>query len=207
MKRLAIIIVTIAVLAAACESGGPSSLGRAPGAGSGTTRNATPSTTTPTTSSTPASTTPSATVAPTTTPAAKPFTFEVWLSYRDRLFVTKRTEPFVPPLADQGVTHVMGWGIRFLLRCDLHRKRGGASHGNATAGTDCDLGQWGRGPPSRPPHSGLRRVFAEHAITRLGSLLDGMWRRTVRCLAPISLGCCRRFSCRARSWPAGCRAR
>jgi hypothetical protein len=96
MKRLAIIIVAIGVLAAACGSGGPSSLGRAPGARSSTTRNATPSTTTPTTSFTPATTTPSATVAPTTTPATKPFTFEVWFSYRGRLFVTKRTEPFVP---------------------------------------------------------------------------------------------------------------
>ena len=86
MRRLAIMIVAIGLVAAACGSGGSSSLGRAPGADSGTSPSTTP----------PATTTSSAPDVPTTTPAPKPFTFEVWFSYRDRLFVTKRTEPFVP---------------------------------------------------------------------------------------------------------------
>jgi hypothetical protein len=90
MKRLAIMIVAIGALAAACASGGPSSLGRAPGAGTSTSRH----TSLPTTTS--ATTTPSASAAPTTTPAPKPFTFQVWFSYRDRLFATKRTESLVP---------------------------------------------------------------------------------------------------------------
>jgi Immunoglobulin-like domain of bacterial spore germination len=80
MKRLAIIIVALGALAAACGSGGPSSLGRVPGDGSSTSRNANPTTTTPPTTTTAAAattpaaatTTPSAPTAPTTAPAAKP---------------------------------------------------------------------------------------------------------------------------------------
>ena len=73
MKRLAITIVAIGALAAACESGGPSSLGRAPGGGSTTSRNASPSTTpTTTTVAAPEGTTPTRSAPPTTAPAPGP---------------------------------------------------------------------------------------------------------------------------------------
>jgi hypothetical protein len=101
MRRLAIMIMAIGLVAAACGSGGSSSLGRAPGADSGTSPSTTP----------PATTTSSAPDVPTTASAPKPFTFEVWFSYRDRLFVTKRTEPFVPAVG--------GLALETLLRGTL----------------------------------------------------------------------------------------
>jgi hypothetical protein len=85
MKRLVILILGAALMAAACGSRGAASLGPVP---SGSEPTVTPS-------GLPSST-------PTTTPTVTPtgsgqtVTFQVWLVRGGKLFVTERTEPFTP---------------------------------------------------------------------------------------------------------------
>jgi hypothetical protein len=84
MKRLTLSIIAASLLAAACGSRA-GSLGPAP--------TAEPTTPSPE----PTATSPAPTESPTTSPTpttGRQFTFEVWFEVSDRLFATKRTEPF-----------------------------------------------------------------------------------------------------------------
>jgi hypothetical protein len=96
MKRLAALAIGLGLLSAACadQAGTIGTVGSPTGAGTP------PATSEPPT--TPPSSTPSSPTSPTATPTSpasptgEEFTYEVWFAYGDRLFVTKRTEPFDP---------------------------------------------------------------------------------------------------------------
>jgi hypothetical protein len=89
LKRLTMLILTLGLMASGCGSKGASSLGTAP---PGTPGSPSPTSTLPPTTS------PSPTKTPTSTPpptsSGQTFTFEVWFTIGDRLFVTERTVPF-----------------------------------------------------------------------------------------------------------------
>jgi hypothetical protein len=94
MKRLTLSIIAASLLAAACGSRA-GSLGPAP--------TAEPTTPSPE----PTTTSPAPTESPTTSPTpttGRQFTFEVWFEVNDRLFVTKRTEPFEVAVAGLATT-------------------------------------------------------------------------------------------------------
>jgi hypothetical protein len=87
----------LALFASACAGAGSGSLGPVGGA---------PPTSSPTEGPTggPGPTTPS----PGATPSpGRTATFEVWFAYGDRLFVTRRTEPFDPGVARQALTALL----------------------------------------------------------------------------------------------------
>jgi hypothetical protein len=88
MKRLSLLIVTAGLLASACQAKGAVSAGPAPSGGPSPTQSTPPpSTTTP-----PSSPTPSPS-------SNRRVTFQLWFTYKDRLFVTRRTEQFAPGVA------------------------------------------------------------------------------------------------------------
>jgi hypothetical protein len=100
MKRIAIAIAVVGLVGAACKGGGGGSLGPGPSGPSVTSPPASPSPSAPPSPSPSAQPTPT----PTTTPSASPtetrtVTFEVWFLADGQLFVTERTEPFVPAVA------------------------------------------------------------------------------------------------------------
>ena len=103
MKRIVVTLIgstLFAVLAVACGTGGPSSLGLAPGS----TPTGNPSTS-PTPSTGPTSTgSPSASPAPSPGP---PFTFEVWFTRGGQLFEVSRTEPLVPGIGRLAVSRAI----------------------------------------------------------------------------------------------------
>jgi hypothetical protein len=107
MKRLAILAIGLGLMASACaeRAGSIGTVGSPTGTGPS------PATTQP--GSTQPSSTPSTTPSPTGsgTPTASPpgdeFTYEAWFSYGDRLFVTKRTEPFDPGVGRIALTAVL----------------------------------------------------------------------------------------------------
>jgi len=100
MKRLMLLILSLALLAAACGSKGASSLGTAP---PGTPGSPTPTTTPPTTSPSPTKT---PTSAPPPTSSGQTFTFEVWFDYDSKLFVTQRTKPFTAAVGQAALDEV-----------------------------------------------------------------------------------------------------
>jgi hypothetical protein len=85
MKRLIFMTATVAALATACAETGAQPIGPAPGNGSGS-----PSAS-PTPSGSPTTLPPSPSPTPTRT-----MTYELWFDLDGYLFVTHRTEPFVP---------------------------------------------------------------------------------------------------------------
>jgi hypothetical protein len=103
MKRLTILVLTAGLFAAGCAGKGSGSLGPAP---SGTTPSSTPTQTPSVTPSETPSGSPS--VTPTPTPTGGPFTFEVWFMRDGKLFVTSRTEPFVPAVAGLALDALLG---------------------------------------------------------------------------------------------------
>jgi immunoglobulin-like protein involved in spore germination/sporulation and spore germination protein len=90
MKRLGIMVLIAGLFAAGCASKSSGSLGPAP-SGSSPAPTGSP-TVTP-------SVTPSETPSVAPSPTGKPFTFEVWFIRDGKLFVSSRTEPFVPAVA------------------------------------------------------------------------------------------------------------
>jgi Immunoglobulin-like domain of bacterial spore germination/Sporulation and spore germination len=96
MKRLSLAVILIGVLGAAC-AGGASSLGAAPSG---------PATSPPTSPSA----TPSPVSSPTQTTSPTPHqtvTLQVWFAYGDKLFLTRRIEPFDPGVAQLALTALL----------------------------------------------------------------------------------------------------
>jgi hypothetical protein len=88
VKRISVLVLSLGLLASGCAKKGASSLGPAP-SGSPT---ASP---TPTVGTPPSPTGSHTTEPPSTTPpGGKTVSFEVWLSFGDKLFVSHRTVPF-----------------------------------------------------------------------------------------------------------------
>jgi immunoglobulin-like protein involved in spore germination/sporulation and spore germination protein len=94
LKRLIMLVLIAGLFAAGCASKSSGSLGAAP---SGSPPSSTPSQTPSVTPSETPSGSPS--VSPIPPPTGGPFTFEVWFMRDGKLFVTSRTEPFVPAVA------------------------------------------------------------------------------------------------------------
>ena len=88
MKRLSVLTLAMGLFASGCASKGAGSLGPAPTA---RPTESTPPTTSPATIPSP---TGSSTEPPTPTPSGKTVTFQLWFTFGDRLFVTRRTVPF-----------------------------------------------------------------------------------------------------------------
>jgi Immunoglobulin-like domain of bacterial spore germination/Sporulation and spore germination len=94
MKRLSLLIVAAGLLASACQAKGAVSAGPAP--------SGSPS---PTQSTPPPGTTPSS---PTPSPSSnRKVTFQLWFTYKDRLFVTRRTEQFAPRVAQLALERML----------------------------------------------------------------------------------------------------
>jgi hypothetical protein len=90
MKRLGIMVLIAGLFAAGCAGKNSGSLGPAP---TGSSPSPSPSpTVTP-------SATPSQSPTVTPSPTGQPFSFEVWFIRDGKLFITSRTEPFVPAVA------------------------------------------------------------------------------------------------------------
>src|SRR6266516_1299538 len=87
MKRLSLWIVAAGLLASACQAKGAVSAGPAP---SGSPN--------PSPSSPPPSTSPPSSPSPSPSTNRK-VTFQLWFTYKDKLFVTRRTEQFAPRVA------------------------------------------------------------------------------------------------------------
>jgi hypothetical protein len=96
MKRLIAMVATLAALTTACAESGAQPLGPAP-SNEPSSPAASPS---PTGSPSPPSPSPSPI-------PARDFTYEVWFNYDGYLFVTHRTEPFVPGVGARSVEAVL----------------------------------------------------------------------------------------------------
>jgi Immunoglobulin-like domain of bacterial spore germination/Sporulation and spore germination len=92
MKRLIAMMAVLATLAAACAESGAQPLGPAPGTES------------PTPSTSPSPGSPS--VSPSPTPAQS-MTYELWFNYDGSLFVTHRTEAFVPGVGARSIESLL----------------------------------------------------------------------------------------------------
>ena len=95
MKRLIAMVATLAALTTACAESGAQPLGPAPSKDSSPA-----SSPSPTDSPSPPSPSPSSI-------PARDFTYEVWFNYDGYLFVTHRTEPFVPGVGARSVEAVL----------------------------------------------------------------------------------------------------
>jgi Immunoglobulin-like domain of bacterial spore germination/Sporulation and spore germination len=95
MKRLIAMVATLAALTTACAESGAQPLGPAPSNDSSPA-----SSPSPTDSPSPPSPSPSPI-------PARDFTYEVWFNYDGYLFVTHRTEPFVPGVGARSVEAVL----------------------------------------------------------------------------------------------------
>jgi hypothetical protein len=102
MKRLTLILalaLATTTLAAGCAGLQSGSLGTAPTGGTSPT---------PTPTESPPATSPADTSTPSATPIpSRPFSFEVWFSAGERLFITRRTEPFEPGVARLALTALL----------------------------------------------------------------------------------------------------
>ncbi len=87
MRRLAVLLTSLGILAASCGERGPGSLGPGPG-GPGGSPTGSPSEGRP---------------SPTAEPSAETMTFEVWFARGDRLFVVHRTVPASPRVGTAAV--------------------------------------------------------------------------------------------------------
>jgi hypothetical protein len=86
MKRFSLWIVAFGLLASACRAGGAVSAGPAPSGRPTPTQSPSPS--------------PTSNPSPTVTPTSnRKVTYELWFDMKGKLFVTKRTEPFSPRVA------------------------------------------------------------------------------------------------------------
>lgn len=95
MKRLIAMAATLAALSTACAENGAQPLGPAPG-------NASPSP-----SPSPSPTGASASVSPSPPVPTRSMTYEVWFDYDGYLFMSYRTEPFVPAVGAVSVEAVL----------------------------------------------------------------------------------------------------
>jgi hypothetical protein len=104
MKRLAMMLIGVSLLLAACGGKGASSLGPAPSGSPAPSESPTGTPGSPTPSTSPSETpTPS----PSPTATGKPFTYQVWFARGDKLFVTRRTEPFIQGVARMAVNALL----------------------------------------------------------------------------------------------------
>jgi hypothetical protein len=92
MKRLIAMTAVFAALTAACAENGPQPIGSAPSEEPSTTSSPTAS--------------PTSSPSPSPTPA-RDFTYEVWFNYDGYLFVTHRTEAFVPGVGARSIESLL----------------------------------------------------------------------------------------------------
>jgi immunoglobulin-like protein involved in spore germination/sporulation and spore germination protein len=95
MKRLVTPIVALGLLLSACAAKGVVDAGPGPG---GPTPN----------SPSPKSSKPSTSPSPSPSSGGKTFTYQLWFTYGEHLFVTKRTEPFTPSVGATSLRALMG---------------------------------------------------------------------------------------------------